>query len=451
VINPAALRFARGDPRYASPREAAPAAILDHAARLGPDCSIVFTDALDTGALGVDARDRACFEACPAFAAVRGAPRLDAALLAAVEAARALRASRSPGGARGWAEPPACRARRMPQADAPANGRAGVRARRRTGAQAMASPPGRRSGGGRSGCGARATGPTKAKSPLQRRKSAGIAGQCAPMTETANSALSLLSRDDDAPPVARTVDAPMSGFMLGAGAFAALLLAAPRLVAAEPVSPLTQGLLGVPANDATPLAQRFSTPDGALRFTLDRSGEMALMRFDGRPEVLALTPVSGPRGDEYLKTDTGRVVLRVNAMGGVTVYAGASESGAAASAAGRATPLAGPAPPPGGLTARLSEIERATGRALGRPISFDAPPGGTLTSGAAVGLVADAAERVAEGLAARKPTRVARVVIQFGSHPEARLEQDALRVTIAPQLGYAGRPSVDAVEAALSR
>lgn len=237
---------------------------------------------------------------------------------------------------------------------------------------------------------------------------------------------------------------------LGFGTLAALVLTAPRLTAAEPVSPLTQGLFGAPAQDEPRNAQKFQTPDGAMRFTLDRSGQTPLMRVEGRSEVMALRSSPGPRGDEYLKTDTGRVVLKVSSMGGVTVYSGASDKGAPVSAAGAASRLPMPSAPVGGLTAKLSEIERGTGRLVGRPVSFDAPSGASLTSSAAVGLVADAAERAAEGLAATKPKSVQRVIIQFGARPEARLEKDALRVTITPQLGYAGRPSADAVKAALA-
>jgi hypothetical protein len=245
--------------------------------------------------------------------------------------------------------------------------------------------------------------------------------------------------------------APSPTTMLGIGVVAALALAVPRIVsAAEPVSPLTQGLLGAGPVRDEPRAQRFQSPDGSLRFTLERAGNTALMRIDGQDEVLALKPAPGPRGDEILKTDTGRVLLRVSAMGGVTVYSGSGDYGAPVSAVGAAARLQAPAAPAGGLTAKMSAVERETGRTVGRPISFEAPSGASLTSSAAVGLVADAAERAAEGLAAAKPRGVKRVVIQFGPRPEARLEQDALRVTVTPQLGYAGRPSAEAVKTALS-
>ena len=277
---------------------------------------------------------------------------------------------------------------------------------------------------------------------------AGIAMQREVMTETVH-ALSFPAEHDAESGRSGSNDLTFSGALLSAGTVAALIMSGPQAPAAEPVSPLAQGLLGVPSRDEAPPAQHFATPDGATRFTLDRSGQVALMRFDGRPEVIALTPTPGPRGDEYLKSDTGRVMLRVSPVGSVTVYGGVSSDGLLASASGRAAQISMPALPSGGLTMKMAEVERGTGRAVGHPVSFETPAGGMLTSAAAVGLVADAAERAAEGLAATKPANVSRVIIQFGARPEARLEGASLRVTITPQLGYAGRPSAEAVKTAL--
>ena len=237
---------------------------------------------------------------------------------------------------------------------------------------------------------------------------------------------------------------------LGASACAALLLgAAPPLTAAEPVSPLAQGLFGEQVRDHAQGAQRFATPDGLTRFTLDRASPVALMRFEGSGEVLALKPTPGPHGDEFLKDDIGRVVVRVTAPGGLIVYANAEGLGAPATAEGHAARLAGPSAPAGGLAAKLAEIERTTARRVGHPVTFDAPPGASLTNSSAIGLVADAAERAAEGVAAVRGTPVTRVQIAFGPSASVRLAQESLRVTIAPQLGYAGRPSADAIEAVL--
>ncbi len=224
----------------------------------------------------------------------------------------------------------------------------------------------------------------------------------------------------------------------------AAILAAATQSAAEPLSPLTAGLLGSPASSPAPRAERFATPDGAVRFTLDRSSGTPLMKIDGKTEVLALRSSPGPRGDEFLKTDTGRLVLRVTSIGGMTIYPDAMSGGAPVSLAGAGRPVALPAPPQAGLAARLGELSRDTSEKLGRSMYFE-------TAGLDVrasALAAEAAARAAEALV-RRQAAVSKVVIVPGIAPSARLDGNVLRITVVPGLGYGGRPSADAVAAAL--
>lgn len=234
-----------------------------------------------------------------------------------------------------------------------------------------------------------------------------------------------------------------------AGAFAATiaLAIAPGAAAQSKDSPLAQGLLDLPANDR-PAAERYQTPDGRVRFVLDRSGaRVALVRFEGSDEVHVLRAVPGPRGDEFYKTDTGDVLLRVTALGGVIVYTDSARTGAPAALAGRAGPMPPPSAPPGGLEARMAALQRETAR-RGRPVTFHAPQN---VQGPASGVVADAAARAAEGLVAAQPrgTVVRRVVIQYGTRPGAYLLNESLTVVVDPRLGYAGRPSAAAIQQAL--
>ncbi|MEJ0022005.1 MAG: DUF4908 domain-containing protein [Alphaproteobacteria bacterium] len=131
----------------------------------------------------------------------------------------------------------------------------------------------------------------------------------------------------------------LPGFALSFTALAAILTAATPS-AAEPLSPLSAGLFGSP-QPSSPSAEKFVTL-GRGGFTLDRSGPRPLMRFDGDDEVMVLRASQGPRGDEFLKTDNGQLVLRVTSIGGVTVYTSANDNGAPAAVAGPARPLAAP-------------------------------------------------------------------------------------------------------------
>jgi hypothetical protein len=231
---------------------------------------------------------------------------------------------------------------------------------------------------------------------------------------------------------------------------AALALAHPAQAEAQTrSSPLAQGLLDLPANDG-PAVERYQTPDGRVRFVLDRSGaRVALVRFDGSDEVHVLRAVPGPRGDDLYKTDTGDVLLRMTAFGSVIVYADPKRMGAPAQAAGFSAPVPPPEAPKGGLRVWLQSVQREAARRLGRQVEFQAPED---AHGAASGVVADAAARAAEGLATMPETvQVSRVVIRYGAQPHAVVVSESLTITIAPQMGYAGRPSSAAVQAALRR
>jgi hypothetical protein len=62
----------------------------------------------------------------------------------------------------------------------------------------------------------------------------------------------------------------------------------------------------------------------------------------------------------------------------------------------------------------------------------------------------DAAERAAQGIASAPGAGVRRVVIRIGPSPAARMQGDALNIQVAPQMGYAGRPSTTAIRTALA-
>lgn len=170
-----------------------------------------------------------------------------------------------------------------------------------------------------------------------------------------------------------------------------------------------------------------------------------MLRFEGEDEVHVLRAHPGPRGDELYKTDTGEVLLRVTALGGVTIFRDAARMGAPAALVGPSEPVPPPSAP-ADVRVTLRSIERVTTRQLGRPVSFEAAvPSG----GANAGLVADAAARAAEGLKAAPTAPVRQVVIEFGPAPAARLHPGgALRVVVDPNRGYAGRPSSEAVRRA---
>jgi hypothetical protein len=92
----------------------------------------------------------------------------------------------------------------------------------------------------------------------------------------------------------------------------------------------------------------------------------------------------------------------------------------------------------------MEALQREAAR-RGRAVTFTPPP--NVQGPAQQGVVADAAARAAEALAAAPPQMVVRrVVIRYGDRPQAAVVNESLTITVAPQLGYAGRPSAAAVK-----
>ncbi|MGE0595066.1 MAG: DUF4908 domain-containing protein [Hyphomonadaceae bacterium] len=188
---------------------------------------------------------------------------------------------------------------------------------------------------------------------------------------------------------------------------------------------------------------RYSTPDGAVRFTFDRSGSrMALVQFEGDPEVHVLRPQGAAGGGEIYRTEDGDVMLRVTPHGGITVYTRAHQTGSPASEEGRAAPLTPAAIAFAEMQERFRRLQARAARSIGQTVTFQAP---ARVSEPQAGVVLDAAERAAEGLAAAPLTNVRRVIITLGPRPNAQLQGDTLIIQVAPQYGYAGRPSSIAV------
>lgn len=191
-------------------------------------------------------------------------------------------------------------------------------------------------------------------------------------------------------------------------------------------------------------ATRYATPDGGVRFVFDRSsgGRVALVRFEGDPEVHVLRPAMAAGGGEIYRTDDGDVMLRVTPHGGIIVYTRANRTGAAASEEARVAPLTPEAVAFAEMQQRFRAIQARARRSVGQTVTFTVP---AQMSAPAAGVVVDAAERAAEGLAAAPMTNVRRVIISIGSAPRVARRGDQLFIQVAPQLGYAGRPSSNTI------
>jgi hypothetical protein len=189
-------------------------------------------------------------------------------------------------------------------------------------------------------------------------------------------------------------------------------------------------------------ARAYATADGRVRFVFDRSGgRAALVQFAGDPEVHVLRPVTGSGGAagvEVYASESGDIQLRVTPHGGVTLYMRSLPAvGVPAAEEGEVAPLLPSPTPQATLLQRIRDLQNQARRRLGRPIAFVTPPE---PPAPAAGVILDAAERAAEGIATLPPG-VRQVVFVLGPRPAAAIRGDTLFIQVAPQLGYAGRPS----------
>ena len=235
----------------------------------------------------------------------------------------------------------------------------------------------------------------------------------------------------------------------GAAVFAAALTlaGAPKTAQAQQAqqgpqaSPLAQGLLAEPQAAG---ARRYATPDGAVRFVFDRSGgRVALVRFEGDPEVHVLRPVMAAGGGEIYRTENGDVILRVTPHGGITVYTRLHRTGAPASEGAEVAPLTPEAVQQTYMRERLRQLQVLAARSVGQSVTFDAPV--ATNNGSANGAMLDAAEVAAKGLADAPMTTVRHVVITIGTRPGAVMREETLTIEVVPQMGFAGRPSSNTI------
>jgi hypothetical protein len=254
----------------------------------------------------------------------------------------------------------------------------------------------------------------------------------------------------------------MSSTRTAVGGVAATLAVA-ALGAAAPAgaqASLRDQLFGAPSDErafSIPNVARFDTEDGEP-FVLDRSsGRQVFMKFEASPEIWALDPTPGPRGDVIYKDDMGEPMLRATRLGGLTLFTPDRPGGVAAAFAGQASFLRPPPiVSPGGLLQSFAQASERAARAIRHPITFEADQ----VPVNAMGLIADTATVAAEAFSEvaaqgererRALDRFSRVKIGVGAAPSAKVSGPTVRIAVDPGRGLAGRPSSHRIAAALSR
>ncbi len=197
----------------------------------------------------------------------------------------------------------------------------------------------------------------------------------------------------------------------------------------------------------SPMVAHFEV-DAGSSFVLDRRfGDTVLMRFDGSPEIWALRPSAGPRGDVIYKNDLGEAMLRSTRLGGLTLFTPDRPQGSAVAMAGQAPGLhpitvSGM----GALLQVFAQASARAGRAAQHLISFEAVDieAGTesLLADAAI-LTAEAFQQVAgdNGEGRSKVARFNKVQFDQAKKVEVRIKGAVVQINVAPSEGLNGRPS----------
>jgi hypothetical protein len=245
------------------------------------------------------------------------------------------------------------------------------------------------------------------------------------------------------------------------GLLTALQLVWAASACAEPPS-LKAFLFGAPKADAVgslPPVARYESDQGGA-FVFDHSSpRLAVLKFDGSPERLALFATPGPRGDVIYKNDMGEPVLRATRLGGLTLFTPNDPEGAPVAALGA---VSSPRPPPMfGPEALLQVLVQASGRASRAAqhlVIFDAAeavatPATESVFADAFMLTADAVVRVCTHTPAGHAAVAHLNKVKFRAGREVTLTYigPIFQITLAPDLGVAGRPSSERIAAALLR
>ena len=179
-------------------------------------------------------------------------------------------------------------------------------------------------------------------------------------------------------------------------------------------------------------------------FTLDRSGQRPLLRFDRREETWVLRPTAAPRGDVIYRNDAGQQIMRVTPGGGITVYTSRAPGGSPASFSGPGENLSPPTLGPAQLFQLMTRRSAMLSQALGRLVEINVDTGQDaegLTVEALI-LATDAVLRIARSPTSRSSlNQLRRIVIVEGARSSVTLVRGELQIVVAPTQGVAGRPS----------
>ncbi|MDP3740609.1 MAG: DUF4908 domain-containing protein [Hyphomonadaceae bacterium] len=225
---------------------------------------------------------------------------------------------------------------------------------------------------------------------------------------------------------------------LAAVAALALGVAAPAFAQQPPAA-------SAQAQNRSSGATRYTDLGSDGSFVLEERGREALLQVEGSSEVMILEAVPGPRGDTFLKSKTGEVVIRKTEAGNMVSYI-SNKNGAPADAAGRVGSLDSPP-----LPQSLNEIRVKSAARLSKLAGHDVTIFGTPEFTSDEQWAADALANVeigvqrANGLAGKAASKLTAVRIVRAKAASVSFKDGELVLGINPAEGYSGRVSSEAI------
>jgi hypothetical protein len=203
-----------------------------------------------------------------------------------------------------------------------------------------------------------------------------------------------------------------------------------------------------------PRVAHYMSEYARIGFVLDRSGELAKLKFDNSEEILVLRWQPAAGGDRLLVRDDGEVVLRVSGLGGMTLFTAEIRGGTPVAPDRPAPPLT-PAPPSIALVRDIAgRIMMQLRAETGKEIVFEANWSAVSGDPGARGILFDAIRNAGTALysiSRSGPGRTAltsylgRVRFVQARGPSISLQGDMLIVSFSAEQGLAGRPSSFAI------
>jgi hypothetical protein len=197
-------------------------------------------------------------------------------------------------------------------------------------------------------------------------------------------------------------------------------------------------------DDSQPAVGRYEAGDGE-HFIFDRTGAVALLRFEHSEEVWALRASSAPGGDVIYRNDLNEPVLRLTRQCGVTLYTSRWPQGEPVAFVTAEPAARPPRVSPATLVQTANIATVRIGRAIGRPsflLKVEGQEGTEFIFADTIAVVADTLIKMASFAQGRPYARgVRQVHIHPGKKMEVKYRGGVLDVTVRPQDGIAGRPS----------